>query len=514
VTDTTDPFYTPESTAPAWLWAIPLVGAVLTPGLWWTTADWPFAFRPDLIATMTLFVAVAASLFLAVLSRGFRWRIRWSLGVTTAVVIVGFQWRMFTIAGESVAETTGIPLIADIIPVALAGALLWLAVRLAQDWQFAMITGMVLTAAVGILGFANLALVAPAPAALVIEPASPDSSDVLLLVLDGYARADWLEKEYDFDNSLFLEELESRGFAIATAATPNYGYTYASVSTMLNLDYVFAPGEINDDEREQMRAALTGAAGLIPAFREAGYEIAYIENAWGGSQCGSGVDWCIRDGLTERSLWNLGQMTILAPVLRSIRPDPFNSVSASQLDSLGSVLAAPHDDEQPRFTFAHVLMPHTPLLLDSECDRYGPDPLRRWGAEGGDLLTARRLNYVEQTRCVNSKVLDALDALLGANPDAMVMITGDHGPGSMLDVNLALDLLPNAAIQERMKTLSAYRLPGCNDSFRDDLTPVNGTRILTNCALGASLVPLPDLNRWADLDGEGFVTDITSRLTN
>jgi hypothetical protein len=159
-------------------------------------------------------------------------------------------------------------------------------------------------------------------------------------------------------------------------------------------------------------------------------------------------------------------------------------------------------------------MPHTPLLLDSECNRHGTNELRRWGAEGGDLLAARRLNYVEQTRCVNSKVLDALDALLSANPDALVMITGDHGPGSTLDVNLSLDLLPNAAIQERMKTLGAYRLPGCSDSFRDDLTPVNGTRILTSCALGASLTPLPDLNRWADLDGEGFVTDITSRLTD
>ncbi|MEA2002215.1 MAG: sulfatase-like hydrolase/transferase [Actinomycetota bacterium] len=514
VTTGSEPYHAPESTAPAWLWVLPLVGAILTPGLWWTTADWPFAFRPDLIGTMTLFVGIAATTVLAVLSSGFRWRIRWSLGVTTAVVIAGFQWRMFTIAGESVAEATGISLIADVIPILLAGALLWLTVRLAQDWQFALITGVAMMVAVTWMALANIALVAPAPGPLSIEHAEPGSPDVVLVVLDGYARADWLEDEYGFDNRSFLEGLESRGFAIASAATPNYGYTYASVSTMLNLDYVFTTGEVSDDERHKMRAALTGATGLIPLFKEAGYEITYLENAWGGSQCGSVVDWCVRDGLTERSLWNLGQMTILAPILRTIRPDPFNSVSEAQLESLGGVLAAPHEEGKPRFTFAHVLMPHTPLLLDAECNRHGQDELRRWGAEEGELLAARRLNYVEQTRCVNSKVLDAIDSLLSANPDALVMITGDHGPGSTLDVNLPLDQLPEATIQERMKTLGAYRLPGCSSSVRKSLTPVNGTRILTNCALGTNLAPLSDLNRWADLDGEGYVTDITSRLIN
>jgi len=502
----------PESSTPTILWLVPLVGAILTPGLWWTSADWPFAFRPDLVATMTLFVAMAATLVLAILSRGFRWRIRWSLGVATAVVIAGFQWRMFTIAGESVADTMGIPLIGDITPVALAGALLWLAVRLAQDWQFALITGIVLTAAVGVLGLANLALVAPAPAALVIEPASADSPDVILLVLDGYARADWLGQEYEFDNSPFLKELESRGFAIATAATPNYGYTYASVSTMLNLDYVFAPGEITDDEREQMRAALTGAAGLIPAFREAGYEIAYIENAWGGSQCGSAVDWCIRDGLTERSLWNVGQMTILAPVFRMLRPDPFNRLSTDHLDELGDLVTTTTVDDKPRFTFAHMLIPHAPMLLNADCTRHSYDETSRWGADGGELLAARRHNFTELTTCVNTMVLDALDSFLEQNPDAVVMITGDHGPGSTLDANLPIEELSDFTVQERMKILSAYRLPGCEDAFRIDLTPVNGTRLLTNCALGTDFAPLPDFNRWADLDGEGNVVDITARL--
>jgi hypothetical protein len=502
-----------ESSAPLILWVLPLVGAVLIPGLWWTSADSPFAFRPDLIGTMTLFVAIVAVATLAIVSRGFRRRIRWSLGVTTALVVGGFQWSTFTITGESVAESTGIPLVIEVLPVALAGALLWITVRLAGDTPFAVIAGVGMAVAVAMLAVTTFSLVAPAPPDITATVgATPESPDVLFLVLDGYGRDDWLATEYQFDNTPFLDELRQRGFTIAKGATPNYSYTYASVSTMLNLDYVFAPGEINDTERKKMRAAITGAAGLIPMFKAAGYDITYVENAWGASQCGSAIDRCIRDGLVRRSMWNLGQMTILAPIFRMITLDPFNALSVDQLESLDEWLAGPADNEQPRFTFAHILLPHAPLLLNADCSRDAVSELTRWGAEDGELRVARRANYTDQIGCVNRRVLEAVDAFLAAHPGGLIMITGDHGPGSTLDANLDLEDLDDYTILERMKILSAYRVPGCEDGVRSDITPVNGTRLLVNCATGAELEPLPDYNYWSDLDGEGRVSEITSMV--
>ncbi len=494
------------------LWVVPMIGAVLLPGLWWTSADRPFAVRPDLVMTMTVFVAVVAVAMLAALSNGFRRRIRWSLGVTASVVIAGFQWRMFTIAGESVADSTGMALAADVIPVLLAGGLLWLTVRLAGDWQFAVLSATAMVVVIGFLGVATLGLMAPAPPKYEANTPRTDDPDVLLLVLDGYGRADWLTDEYGFTNADFLEALEERGFSIATAATPNYGYTFASVGTMLNMDYLFAPGEISDIERTQMRAALTGSTGLLTTFDEAGYETVYIENQWGGSLCGGAIDRCIRDGLVERSLWTLGQMTILAPVARMIQPEAFHTVSTQHLMALGDYVAAPRIDDAPRITFAHLLVPHHPLLLNADCTSRSKDDRTYWSGEGGAALEARRSSYVEQVKCVNSKTLEALDRLIEQNPEAVIMITGDHGPGSRLDVNLDYTDVASAAIDERMKILSAYRLPGCEDTFRIDLTPVNGTRLLANCALGMDLSSLPDENRWIDLDGEGIVLDITDRV--
>ena len=54
-----------------------------------------------------------------------------------------------------------------------------------------------------------------------------------------------------------------------------------------------------------------------------------------------------------------------------------------------------------------------------------------------------------------------------------------------------------------MGIFSAYRVPGCAESIYPAITPINGTRAVTSCALGTALDPLPDLNYWIAGNGEG-----------
>lgn len=481
------------SPAPLALWVLPAVLVIAIPALWWTWADAPFPLRPDLVLTMSLFVALVTISVFAVLSHGFRRRIRWSLGVTTVVVAMGFQWPALVSVGTLFSEVTGLALLGDITPVLVAGVIIWLATRLADDWYFAAGACVLAISAVLFLGANAFQSIPSALPSTPLETAA--GPDVLLIVLDAYARADLLEAEFGFDNSEFLTELESRGFSIAAEATSNYARTYASLATMLNLDYVFDEGGFDDAEWELMRSTLTGRTGFIQVFDSVGYETVYFENAWGGSQCGPNVDRCIRDGLVERSLWNISQMTIFAPLMREIRPDPFNSVSHDHLRSLVEVVSAPTHNDEPRLTVAHTLLPHAPLLLNADCTREPQDELRRWGSDPTKLDTRRR-NYGQQTSCVNSLVLEAVDGLLARDPAAIVIITADHGPASTLDWDLPFTELTDEAILERMAILSAYRFPGCEEPIRADLTPVNGFRIAMNCAIGTNLDELPDENYW------------------
>ncbi len=497
------------SAKPLILWIVPLVGAIVAPGLLMAWAEQPFALRPLLVLVMTGLVAVFATVLLGGLSRGFSNRLRWAMGVTSIVVVATFQWGVFVATGLEVAKIAGLPVLTDIVPVVFAGLWLWIASRLADELPFAVIMSVATTIIVGVLGSASYSLVAPAPPDLDVAVAAPGSPDVLLVVLDGYARADWLEESYGFDNTPFLRELEARGFIVASEATANYSYTYGSLSSMLNLDYVFLPDDIEEQERKRMRAALSGAAGIIPEFKQAGYEITFFENAWGGSLCGSAIDWCIRDGLMARAFWNVTQMTILAPVARAALDRPFTSGAADNLRSLGGVIATPNSARGPRFTFAHILLPHSPLLLDAECKLNRMNNLRDWASGSPQEQAERRANYIGQLQCVNQRVLTALDLFLKDNPDGIVMMSADHGPASTLANEVPADQQPTVTIRERMALLSAYRLPGCESTVRQNLTPVNGTRLLVNCALGTNLPPLPDTNYWITLDADGALVELS-----
>jgi sulfatase-like protein len=498
-----------SSAGPLILWLIPLIGAVLAPGLWVVWAERPLALRVPLVLVMTGFVASVATVLFAGLSRGFRSRVRWAMGMTSMAVIVGFQWAVFVATGLEVAKAIGLSVLADVVPVLFAGTLLWIASRIADELPFAVIMSIATAVIVGALGFASFSLRAPTPLDFEVTPAVTDAPDVLLLVLDSYARADRLQEYYGFDNTPFLRQLEERGFTVVADATANYSYTYAALSTMLNLDYVFVPDDIEETERERMRGALTGATGIIPEFKRAGYEITFFENAWGGSLCGSAVDWCIRDGLVRQAFWNVSQMTILAPMAQATLDHPFTSGSANDLRALGEIVSTPNSSIGPRFTLAHVLLPHAPLLLDAECNLNRPDGSRAWGLGSPDEQAKRRANYVGQLQCVNRRVLSALDLFLEANPDGIVMITADHGPASTLFNDVPADEQPDITIQERMAVLSALRLPACQGMVRQDLTPVNGTRLLVNCALGVNRPPLPDINYWITLDAEGELVELS-----
>ena len=55
--------------------------------------------------------------------------------------------------------------------------------------------------------------------------------DVYYKILDSYAGHESLKKHYDFDNSIFLNELRERGFITIDNSRSNYGWSYLSLGS-------------------------------------------------------------------------------------------------------------------------------------------------------------------------------------------------------------------------------------------------------------------------------------------
>jgi hypothetical protein len=114
-----------------------------------------------------------------------------------------------------------------------------------------------------------------------------------------------------------------------------------------------------------------------------------------------------------------------------------------------------------------------------------------WGDARGD--GGRR--YADTVRCTNRSLLDAVDEITERDPDALVFLQGDHGPGFGIDTDRPVPDWPDADIAQRYGILSAARLPE-RCGRRAPETPVNTFRIALACVTGED-IPLLEPRRFA-----------------
>ena len=326
----------------------------------------------------------------------------------------------------------------------------------------------------------------------VIELTEGERPDVVVIVLDGYGRADVLSDMYGFDNSPFLGELADSGFVVSEEARANYSMTIASLSSALSLEYVFPEGRGPTDRSEiAMRSVIAGESTFFRTLASAGYDIEYFESGWEGSRCGDIVTVCHDASLYDE----LGSLIIDASPFASLVTDIFGGANSHNglrvLRELPDALS--RESGRPQLVFAHVILPHPPLFLDPTCaldtrvEREGSIVGRAGMTDAERRL--RRGFYVEQVECVNSMLRTVLAAV---DDDDIVVMIGDHGPDSYGQPTLNPRNWTSEAAWERMSVLTAVRIPSsCVHLAYSEMTIVNTFRLVLRC-MGADLTFLED----------------------
>ncbi|MBP3820941.1 hypothetical protein J6G99_04780 [bacterium] len=70
-----------------------------------------------------------------------------------------------------------------------------------------------------------------------VKGKSDKNRDIYIIVLDAYSGTDVLKQKWGFDNSEFINFLKDEGFYVFDKMYSNYNSTYASIPSILNLDY-------------------------------------------------------------------------------------------------------------------------------------------------------------------------------------------------------------------------------------------------------------------------------------
>jgi len=315
--------------------------------------------------------------------------------------------------------------------------------------------------------------------------------DVYYIILDGYARADILKDIYGYDNSEFLNYLTSKGFVVASKSRSNYGQTGLSLSSSLNMDYLdsYTAGyKPNGDDRTALTGLIAESA-VRRFFASQDYSFTVFASNYYLLDL-QGADRYIGPTSLNEFQGGVANMTPLGAT-----DLPYDAHRRRILYAFEH-LADPAKDDTRAFVLAHISAPHPPFVFDAE----GKDvnPSREYSmVDGSDLINADgaswkeyRDGYVGQLAYINKLAEKAIDDILkNAVVPPVIVVQGDHGPGSLLDQESPEDTYLN----ERFSILNAYYFPGgAPGELYDSISPVNTFRVILNHYFGTSCKLLDD----------------------
>jgi hypothetical protein len=324
------------------------------------------------------------------------------------------------------------------------------------------------------------------------EPAAAqaDRPNIYVMLLDGYPRADTLQAA-GFDNQPFLDELRDRGFNVASRSHGNYPFTSQVVTSMLQMKHLpeidgfSQPPPTSTGQMRAITDAIRSSPGIATLDRY-GYRT-LSAGLPGDPTTLRGVDEYLDPGMLTVFEHQVLRRSILWGFLEEPWVLPQLQVQVKQTFGIVADVASTHGDG-PLFLFAHVMSPHAPFVFDREgqipalsCE---PD-CERWTIFAGampipdDEYWAR---YTDQVSYINGLALDAVDAIVAADPDAVVVLLSDHGARSG----------PHE-LEEWYRTFFAARTPGHDGLFGDEARSIEVLPRLLNAYLGESVAIAPDI---------------------
>jgi hypothetical protein len=430
------------------------VSAVYTPATLWAT-------QPLLIPRPYRLLVIAAVQFgvLFVLAQGVR-----ALGVgrRTAYFIAALAGLVFMQGARFGSLSVAI---AAILSVGII-------VYLARDsaWLDVVVVVFVVVAGLSPVGQYILNSRTLAPASLNEPPPLPavraEVGKAWILVLDGYPSSWAWENIFGQRESSLVTFLAESGFAVNGNALAPYPWTALAIPSVLDGRPVASPGSpFGASEKAAVSDRLgRGESSLLRALQSEDRPLTIIESGWHLLRCRQPVDFCIPSHPYDEAadqLWSQSALKFSNSV-------PGGSAQAQGAAHTFSHLMRIAEETRSKdgVVFAHVLAPHPPLVLDSQCDLRKPDPALGslfLGSPvfGPELTRTRSHAFVDQVLCVERYVRAFVKSV---PPDDVVVIFGDHGTDLLGQSFVDLSEWSREMFRERFLTLAAMRVPDCGET--------------------------------------------------
>lgn len=324
--------------------------------------------------------------------------------------------------------------------------------------------------------------------------------NIILLVLDGYGRADVLEEVFGYDNQMFLGSLREKGFDVASNSTTSYSITHLALPALLEMSHIHEPGaRLSVSDQEVSKQTISGTNRLVAILKSAGYEYSHFGADRRLHTCLDVADRCALGPIADVTMFEALKRTPIGRLLYPNTGDPNVPLTLYQLHAMSALPAQLDRAEKPTFAFFHVPLPHPPMFLDAACQvRLSPD------LAGHTLSTAtatqpeldlRRSAWIEQVKCANTAVLDLIAKV---DPSDVIVVLSDHGPDSVFDVSNVTE----SGLHERIPNLTAVRMADeCRGTLPNNIQIQNVFRVVLSCLSGERIALEPNQSYIAGFTG-------------
>ena len=306
--------------------------------------------------------------------------------------------------------------------------------------------------------------------------------DIYYIILDAYMRDDVMNEFWGFNNSEFINSLESRGFYVVPKSRSNYQQTIFSLASSLNMEYL--PTDLGVDSPYQFNKIhlieTIEKNRVVNFLKSLGYLYVHLSDNAAETKMNGQADIVI----TNRKYTSFFSQYLLSKTI--LKKNKFFSLNPVQ-DKRDNIIYGFNELEEipkkniPTFTFAHFLMPHSPQAFDEN----GGIPIQS---------TPAAEKYFNEVLYANKKINQLVDYILAnSEKPPIILIQGDHGALAQ-----AAKIPNTTQIKKSYSNLSAYYLPGTGkDKLYESITPANSFRLIFDHYFGTQLGLLEDISYYS-----------------
>jgi hypothetical protein len=273
-----------------------------------------------------------------------------------------------------------------------------------------------------------------------------NNPDIYYIILDSYASDDIINS-LGYDNSYFTNYLKEKGFIVREDAFCNYSRTYISVPSSLSMNYIRYP----DDRPHCFQTIQTNR--VFEQAHELGYKVINLGSGWAGTEeiLYADENYEINQFINNNFTTQLWGTTLLKYI--KLFPNMVEIQRKTILFQLDMLKRLPEVKDQPRFIFAHILIPHHSYALF-----HGDGSV----IEGSPELTVEYV-YFEHLDYINRQLKMVVDNIIEKSTEKpIIVLQADEGISTteFYDQMYSREWVNDVHLmKQRASVLSAYYLP-------------------------------------------------------